>query len=90
MQRTTKKNLAIGTNSAQVALYDTRSKAITKLFRGVPSAVNRVAFNCKDQLLGVACNNGTVVVYDSMVGSGNGRICGNYTISYTCSPTALK
>lgn len=85
-QRTTKKCIALGTQSGQVAMYDTKSKTINKLFGNVPSSVRHMDFNLGDEHLAVACVTGNAVLYDVA----NGHVCGNYVISETVEPTALR
>lgn len=85
-QRTTKKCIAIGTQNGQVALYDTKSKTINKLFENVPSSVRYMDFNLGDEHLAVACISGNAVLYDVA----NGHVCGNYVLSELVEPTALR
>ncbi|KAK9712894.1 WD domain, G-beta repeat [Popillia japonica] len=67
-------------------MYDTKSKTINKLFENVPSAVRYMDFNLGDELLAVACASGNAVLYDVI----NGHFCGNFVISETVEPTALR
>lgn len=62
-QRTTKKCLGLGTACGQVALYDTKHRAITKLYTALSSVVKYIDFNCVDSCMGVACENGILTAY---------------------------
>lgn len=62
-QKTTKKYLALGTANAQIALYDTKHRAITKLYTNLTSAVRDVDFNIEDRCMAAACDDGIVAVY---------------------------
>lgn len=62
-QKTTKKSLGLGTGSGQVALYDTKHRAITKLYASLGSVVKHIDFNVIDSCMGVACKNGTLTAY---------------------------
>ncbi|GJQ80179.1 hypothetical protein Trydic_g23756 [Trypoxylus dichotomus] len=85
-QRTTKRCIAVGTQNGQVAMYDTKSKTINKLFENVPSAVRYMDFNVGDEHLAVACISGNAILYDVI----NAHVCGSYVISETVEPTALR
>ncbi|XP_018330885.1 protein NEDD1-like [Agrilus planipennis] len=59
-QKTTKKSIGIGTSNGQIALYDTKNKAISKLYPSINSRITCVDFDQKDETMAVAGANGTI------------------------------
>lgn len=84
--KNTKKYLSLGTASAQVALYDTKNRVITKLYANLPSPVRYVDFNAQDQCMGVACADGTVMAY----GTDEDDDSAFLKLSVSSQPTALR
>ncbi|XP_017775931.1 PREDICTED: uncharacterized protein LOC108562186 [Nicrophorus vespilloides] len=64
-QRNTKRCVAIGTAAATVALYDTKTKSIGKLFT-VSAPVTGLDFNVEDEYLAVACSNGMISFFNTL------------------------
>lgn len=85
-QKTTKKYLALGTANAQVALYDTKHRAITKLYTNLTSSVLDVDFNVEDHCMAAACIDGRIAVYGLM----EGDICETLKLPNTARPTSLR
>lgn len=85
-QRTTKKYLALGTANAQVALYDTKHRAITKLYSNLTSSVRDVDFNLEDHCMAAACTDGRISVYGLI----EGDICETLKLPNTARPTSLR
>lgn len=89
-QKTTKKNIALGTRESQLALYDTRNKVITRLFSCIPAPISYIDFNNDDLLLAVAIENGCVMLFDNGVGGDTTSAKSTYLLSRTCIPTGLR
>lgn len=85
-QRTTKRGIGLGTNTGQIALYDTKNKLISRLFASAPCAVNLLDFSSADKQMAASCVNGTVLLYDVK----HGDVRESYTASSTYSPTAMR
>lgn len=89
-QKTTKRTIAIGNRQSQLALFDTKSKSISKLFQGIPSPLCFIEFNCNDQLLGAVCTNGTILIYDNSSGVDSGKLQQTFSVPGTSLPTDFK
>ncbi|KAI4467895.1 protein nedd1 [Holotrichia oblita] len=69
-QKTTKKCLAIGTQNGQVAMYDTKSKTINKLFENVPSVsstqhpLSAVDVSLDGTTVAIGSQEGIIYLYD--------------------------
>lgn len=85
-QKTTKKYVALGTANAQVALYDTKHRAITKLYTNLTSTVRDVDFNIDDHCMAAACEDGSIVVY-SLIG---GDLFETLKLPNMARPTVLR
>lgn len=85
-QKTTKKHLVLGTANSQVALYDTKHRAITKLYTNLTSPVRDVDCNADDQCLAAACIDGNISVY----GTVEGDICETLKLPNMARPTVLR
>lgn len=84
-QKTTKKYLALGTANAQVALYDTKHRAITKLYSNLTASVLNVDFSLEDHCMAAACSDGRIAVYGLI----EGDICETLKLPNTARPTSL-
>lgn len=85
-QKTTKKYLALGTANAQIALYDTKHRAITKLHTNLTSAVRDVDFNIEDRCMAAACEDGIIAVY----GVSEGNTIETLKMPSLARPTVLR
>ncbi|KAJ3659652.1 hypothetical protein Zmor_011329 [Zophobas morio] len=85
-QNTTKKNIAIGTKSGQVLIYDIKTRVVKKRFPRTTSEVNRVEFTAKDGHLIAACQNGEAYLYSNTQNS----LSGTFKIPRSQTISALR
>lgn len=85
-QRTTKKYLALGTRNAQIALYDTKHRAITKLYSNLTSSVRNIDFSVEDHCMAAACNDGRIAIYGLI----EGETCETLKLPNAARPTILR
>ncbi|CAG5055770.1 unnamed protein product [Parnassius apollo] len=64
-QRDGHRNIAVGTKSGNVMIWDTKNKTITKTFPtpSLPSCVNFVSYNAKNTSLAATMLNGDTIIY---------------------------
>ncbi|KAJ8929928.1 hypothetical protein NQ314_017337 [Rhamnusium bicolor] len=60
----TKRNIALGNNLGELAIYDTKTRSITSKIASLPDSVKLVEFNCRDEQLAVACYNALSIFID--------------------------
>lgn len=65
-QNTTKRNIALGTNTGIALIYDIKSKNTKKHFPRAPSTLFKVEYCAKDSFLAAACENGETLLYNSV------------------------
>lgn len=85
-QHRTKRIMGIGTTASQIALYDTKNKAVSNVLPNTPSPVTHIDFNVKDELLAACCQNGSTVVFNVP----NGKVSQIFALSDPVKPTALR
>lgn len=66
-QNNTKKNIAVGTITGQVMLYDVKLKKITKEYPRASSSINRIEFLAKDNHFITSCENGDILLYSNTI-----------------------
>ncbi|XP_044263996.1 protein NEDD1-like [Tribolium madens] len=85
-QNTTKKNIAIGTKSGQVFVYDIKARNIKKRFPRTTSGVTHVEFTSKDNHVVAACENGEAYLYSHV----QNTLSGSFKIPRSQSISALR
>ncbi|XP_023022162.2 protein NEDD1 [Leptinotarsa decemlineata] len=68
-QNTTKKNIALGTKSGLVLIYDVKSRSTKKRFPRASSQITHVDFTARDTHCVAGCKNGEVLVYGNITNS---------------------
>lgn len=64
-QNGTKRSVAIGSSIGTVAVYDIKSKQISKHFPRAPSTILKLEYCVSDSFLMAACGNGDLLQYNS-------------------------
>ncbi|EFA06093.1 hypothetical protein TcasGA2_TC008935 [Tribolium castaneum] len=85
-QNTTKKNIAIGTKSGQVFVYDIKARNVKKRFPRATSVVTRVEFTSKDNHVVAACESGEAYLYSHV----QNTLSGSFKIPRSQSISALR
>lgn len=85
-QNNTKKNIAVGTLSGQVLVYDIKSRNIRKRFPRAYSMINQLQYNATDSHLAAACTNGEIIVYNSMTSN----LSSSYRIPRSSSVSSIS
>ncbi|RZC33582.1 hypothetical protein BDFB_003761 [Asbolus verrucosus] len=82
-QNMTKRNIAVGTKSGQVLIYDIKARNVKKRFPRTTSAVTRVEFTAQDNHVVAACESGEAYLYSYATNnlSGTFKIPRSQTIS---------
>ncbi|GJQ87932.1 hypothetical protein Trydic_g1195 [Trypoxylus dichotomus] len=85
-QNTTKRNIALGTTTGMVLIYDIKSKNIRKHFPRAPSAIFKIEYCAKDSFLATACENGETLLYNSVTHnlSASYKLPNSKTVSALC------
>ncbi|KAF5276053.1 hypothetical protein FQA39_LY00849 [Lamprigera yunnana] len=65
-QNTTKRNVALGTISGQVLIFDIKQRAIKKRFPSAPSTIFDVKYNSKDSHISASCINGDILIFNNL------------------------
>lgn len=88
-QNMSKKNMAIGTLTGQVLIYDIKSKKGKKKFPRASSTITKLEYSAKDTHLMATCENGEILLYSSSLGtlSASYKIPNSRTVScIKCHP----
>ncbi|KRT78300.1 translation initiation factor eIF2A [Oryctes borbonicus] len=85
-QNTTKRNIALGTTTGMVLIYDIKSRNIRKHFPRAPSTIFKVEYCAKDSFLAAACENGEILLYNSVTYnlSASYKLPNSKTVSALC------
>ncbi|KAK4882833.1 hypothetical protein RN001_006152 [Aquatica leii] len=85
-QHTTKRNVAIGTVSGAILIYDIKQRTVKKRFPRAPSSIFSFKWNCKDSHIAAACINGDIILYNNI----SLNISSSYKIPQTKTVSAIN
>ncbi|KAI4467733.1 protein nedd1 [Holotrichia oblita] len=85
-QNMTKRNIALGTTTGMVLIYDVKSKVIKKHFPRASSTIFKIEYCATDSFLATACENGETLLYNSITYnlSASYKLPNSKTVSAIC------
>lgn len=89
-QNMTKRNIALGTTTGMVLIYDVKSKNIKKHFPRASSTIFKIEYCATDSFLAAACENGETLLYNGITYnlSASYKLPNSKTVSaMSCHPT---